>query len=103
LRRYAYAPLRLCAATLIRRCRFAQDKPHRKDSFILKELCEAQCVYSQRPHLEAGEHTASLWVRAGSFSTGTGGRVAPGCWSSDYILVREYTPFGSVYLPGVTR
>jgi hypothetical protein len=35
--------------------------------------------------------------------TGTGGRVDPGCWSSDYILVREYTPFGSVYLPGVTR
>jgi hypothetical protein len=55
------------------------------------------------PDLEAGEHTVSLWVRAGSFGSGTGGRVDPGCWSSDYILVREYTPFGSVYLPGVTR
>jgi hypothetical protein len=55
------------------------------------------------PDLEAGEHTASLWVRAGASGSGTGGRVDPGCWSSDYILVREYTPFGSVYLPGVTR
>ena len=55
------------------------------------------------PDLEAGEHTASLWIRAGGSGSGTGGRVDPGCWSSDYIRGREYTPFGSVYLPGVTR
>jgi hypothetical protein len=56
------------------------------------------------PNLEAGDHTVSLWVRAGgSNNSGTGGRVDPGCWSSDHIVVREYAAFGTSFLPNVTR
>jgi hypothetical protein len=53
--------------------------------------------------LAVGEHTVSIWVRAGGSGSGTGGRVDPGCWSSDHIIVREYTPFGAVFFPGVSR
>ncbi len=49
--------------------------------------------------LEPGEHTVSMWVRTSTGNTGTGGRVDPGCWSSDVVIVREYTAFGHVFLP----
>jgi hypothetical protein len=56
------------------------------------------------PDLAAGEHTVSLWVRAGGVAgSGTGARVDPGCWSSDHIVVREYAPFGLTFLPSITN
>lgn len=53
--------------------------------------------------LPAGDHTVSIWVRAGGSGSGTGGRVDPGCWSSDHIVVREYAPFGTTFLPSIVR
>ncbi len=53
--------------------------------------------------LAAGSHTVSIWVRAGGSGSGTGGRVDPGCWSSDHIVVRETLPFGSTYLPTIVK
>jgi hypothetical protein len=55
------------------------------------------------PNLTAGEHTVSIWVRTSTGNSGTGGRVDPGCWSSDVVIVREYTAFGSVFLPIMTE
>ena len=55
------------------------------------------------PNLAAGDHTVSIWVRTSTGNTGTGGRVDPGCWSSDVVIVREYAAFGSVFLPILTE
>lgn len=55
------------------------------------------------PDLEPGTHTASVWVRTSNGNTGTGGRVDPGCWSSDVIIVREIAAFGQVFLPFTTE
>lgn len=52
--------------------------------------------------LEPGAHTVSVWVRTSTGDTGMGGRVDPGCWSSDVVIVREYAPFGHVFLPLTT-
>lgn len=52
--------------------------------------------------LAAGEHTVSIWVRS-SGGSGTGGRVDPGCWSSDHIVVREFAPFGTTFLPSIVH
>lgn len=49
--------------------------------------------------LEPGEHTVSVWVRTSTGNSGTGGRVDPGCWSSDVVIVQEYVAFGHVFLP----
>lgn len=52
--------------------------------------------------LDAGEHTASMWVRASSDGgSGDDAMVNPGCWSTDVLIVREYTPLGFTYLPSV--
>ena len=54
--------------------------------------------------LAAGEHTVSLWVRSsGNGTSGSGGRVDPGCWSSDHIVVREFAPFGTTFLPSIVH
>jgi hypothetical protein len=57
------------------------------------------------PNLAPGDHAVSLWVRAGggAGSSGTGGRVDPGCWSSDHIVVREYIAFGTTFLPSIAK
>jgi hypothetical protein len=51
--------------------------------------------------LSAGEHTASMWVRTSPGGAGNQAMVDPGCWSSDALIVKEYTPFGFTYLPTV--
>jgi hypothetical protein len=51
------------------------------------------------PDLAPGAHTASVWVRTSTGDSGTGGRVDPGCWSTDVIIVREFAAFGHVFLP----
>jgi hypothetical protein len=51
--------------------------------------------------LSAGDHTVSIWVRTSAGGNGTGARVDPGCWSTDHIVIKEYTPFGLVLLPAV--
>jgi hypothetical protein len=51
------------------------------------------------PELSPGVHAVSVWVKAGGSGTGTGGRVDPGCWSTDHIVVREFAPFGTTFLP----
>lgn len=53
--------------------------------------------------LSAGSHTVSLWVKASNAGSGTAGRVDPGCFSSDHIVVRESLPFGSTYLPAIVN
>jgi hypothetical protein len=49
--------------------------------------------------LEPGEHTVSMWIRTSNGNSGTGGRIDPGCWGSDVVIVREYAAFGHVFLP----
>jgi hypothetical protein len=49
--------------------------------------------------LPAGEHTASMWVRTSVSGAGSQAMVDPGCWSSDVLIVKEHTPFGSTNLP----
>lgn len=53
--------------------------------------------------LPAGEHTASMWVRTSTGGAANQAMVDPGCWSTDVLIVKEYTPFGFVYLPTVAR
>jgi hypothetical protein len=52
--------------------------------------------------LAAGEHTASIWVRTPPTGAATQAVVDPGCWSTDVLIVKEYTPFGFTYLPSTT-
>lgn len=52
--------------------------------------------------LTAGNHTASMWVRT-FYGTGTGAMLDPGCWGTDSLIVREYTPFGFTFMPSVQR
>jgi hypothetical protein len=52
--------------------------------------------------LSRGTHTVSMWAR-GSHDGGTGAYVDPGCWSTDKFLVKEYTPFGSAFLPAISK
>jgi hypothetical protein len=49
--------------------------------------------------LPAGEHTASIWVRTSPGGSASQAMVDPGCWSTDVLIVKEYTPFGFTYLP----
>lgn len=53
--------------------------------------------------LSAGSHTASMWVRTSAGGAGSQAMVDPGCWSTDVLIVKEYTPFGFTYLPAVLR
>jgi hypothetical protein len=53
--------------------------------------------------LAPGEHTASMWVRTSTGGSGSQAMVDPGCWSTDVLIVREHTPLGFTYLPGVLR
>ncbi len=55
------------------------------------------------PDLAPGTHTASVWIRTSLGNSGTGGRIDPGCWSTDVIIVREYTAFGATFLPMITE
>ena len=50
--------------------------------------------------LPAGEHTASMWVRT-FYGSANIAMVDPGCWSTDVLIVKEYTPFGFTYLPSL--
>ena len=40
--------------------------------------------------LSSGSHTVSIWVRT-SQGTGANAMVDPGCWSTDHIVVREFS------------
>lgn len=51
--------------------------------------------------LEAGEHTVSIWARANG--TGDNAIIDPGGWNSNIVVIHEYLPFGSNYLPSITR
>lgn len=54
--------------------------------------------------LPAGTHTVSMWVRTNSAATtATNARINPGNWSSNLVIVKEYLPFGSTYLPSVAK
>jgi hypothetical protein len=53
--------------------------------------------------LAAGEHTASVWVRTSAGGAANQAMVDPGCWSTDVLIVKEYTPFGFTYLPSVSQ
>ncbi len=53
--------------------------------------------------LEAGEHTASMWVRASNTGMGTTAMVDPGCWSTDVLIVKEHVPFGLSFFPAVIK
>lgn len=53
--------------------------------------------------LSAGSHTASMWVRTSTGGAGTQAMVDPGCWSTDVLIEREFTPFGAVFLPSIIR
>jgi hypothetical protein len=49
--------------------------------------------------LSSGEHTASLWVRTSVAGSASQALVDPGCWSTDVLIVKEYTPFGQTFMP----
>jgi hypothetical protein len=49
--------------------------------------------------LEAGEHTASIWVRTSPGGAANQAVIDPGCWSTDVLIVNEYTPFGLTHMP----
>lgn len=53
--------------------------------------------------LSSGSHTVSIWVQAGNDGSGTAGRIDPGCWYTNHIVVRETLPFGSTYLPTIVK
>ncbi len=52
--------------------------------------------------LSAGNHTISIWVQ-GASGGGSNAFVNPGCWDSDHIVIKEYTPFGMAFLPAVAK
>jgi len=40
--------------------------------------------------LAAGSHTVSMWIQgAGPNASGAGAQLDPGCWSTDYVVVKE--------------
>jgi hypothetical protein len=51
--------------------------------------------------LSPGTHTASMWI-SGGFGGGESAIVNPGGWDADHLVIKEYVPFGFVYLP-ITR
>jgi hypothetical protein len=53
--------------------------------------------------LQAGEHTASIWVRTLAGDSGNQAMVNPGCSSTDVLIVKEYTPFGFIHLPAIMK
>lgn len=55
-------------------------------------------------NLTPGPHTVSMWVRtSNASSTATNAFLDPGNWSSNLVIVKEYLPFGTTYLPSVAR
>lgn len=46
------------------------------------------------PGLVAGDHIASMWVRTSAGGAGNTTMLDHDCWSSDVLIVKEYTPFG---------
>lgn len=54
-------------------------------------------------NLSPGPHTASMWVRTSAGGSAANARLDTGCWSSDVLIVREFTPLGMAYLPSVSR
>jgi hypothetical protein len=55
------------------------------------------------PGLPARDHTASIWVRTSSGGAGTQAMVDPGCWSTDVLIIKEYTPFGFTFMPTIMK
>lgn len=43
------------------------------------------------PGLGAGEHVVSVWARAATGGSATNAIVDPGCWSTDSVIVEEYS------------
>ncbi len=52
--------------------------------------------------LPAGTHTVSIWART-STGSATGAFINPGGWQSDFVVVKEYLPYGITSLPLITR
>jgi len=50
--------------------------------------------------LPAGDHIVSLWVRTNA-GTGTVALINPGARDTDAVIIKEYLPFGSTYLPSI--
>lgn len=54
--------------------------------------------------LAAGNHTVSLWVRSSDLGgSGTIAYMNPGNFGSNDLIIKEYLPFGSSYLPAIQR
>lgn len=54
--------------------------------------------------LPAGVHTVSMWARTSSgVNTGDNALLDPGGWPSNIVIVKEYLPYGSTFLPAVER
>jgi hypothetical protein len=54
--------------------------------------------------LSAGLHTVSIWVSTeAQDETGTVANMNPGGWPSTIVIVKEYLPVGSTYLPVMQR
>lgn len=49
-------------------------------------------------NLPEGQYAVSMWVRAVTGS-GTYAIINPGAWESTDVIVKEYLPLGSTYLP----
>lgn len=53
-------------------------------------------------NLATGTHTVSMWVRASS-GTANNAYLDPGSWSSNIVIVKEYLPLATTYLPDVSK
>ena len=58
-------------------------------------------------NLASGSHNASMWVKCNGtlpqLPLGTFASINPDGWDSTVLIVKEYTPFGYVYMPIIQK
>lgn len=56
-------------------------------------------------NLSAGSHTVSIWVRTstGAMAQGNNALLDPGGWPTNLVIVKEYLPFGTTFLPSIQK